>query len=417
MNRPEWAWASYDWANSAFPTVISTFVISAYFTQGIAPDPVSGQVMWGWMQALVGLAIAVLSPLLGAVADAGGRRRALLAMTTLLMALFTAGIWFAKPDPGFALWALVCVALATLCFEVGTTFYNAMLPDVATRARLGRVSGMGWGLGYAGGLACLVLCLVLLVQPDPPLLPLDRGAAEHVRATALLVALWLLAFAWPVLVWVPDPPRTRMGWGQAARSGLAKLVELIRRLPGRPPVLRFLIARLFYTDGMNVLFVFGAVFAAGVFGMGFEEILLFGIALNITGGIGAVAGGWVEERIGVKPTILLGLLALMTLGGAVLLVDSKAAFWVLGVSLGLFFGPVQAGSRSLMAQLAPPAEMAAHFGLFALSGRATSFLGPAVLALVTDATGSQRWGMAVVVVLLGAGALLLLTVRAPARVE
>jgi len=415
MTRREWAWASYDWANSAFPTVISTFVIAAYFTRGIAPDPVSGQVMWGWMQALVGLGIAFLSPLLGAIADAGGRRRALLAMTTGLMAFFTAGLWFAEPAPGFALWALACVALATLSFEVGTVFYNAMLPDVASRARIGRVSGIGWGLGYAGGLACLVACLVLLVQPDPPLLPLDRGAAEHVRATALLVALWLLAFAWPVLVWVPDPPGVRRGWGEAARTGLAELVALIRRLPSRPPVLRFILARLFYTDGLNVLFVFGAVFAAGVFGMGFEEILLFGIALNVTAGLGAVAGGWVEERIGAKPTILLSLVALMVVGGAMLTVESKAVFWVLGVSLGLFFGPAQAGSRSLMAQLAPPAEMAAHFGLFALSGRATSFLGPAMLALVTEATGSQRWGMAVVLLLLGTGALLMLTVRPPPR--
>jgi UMF1 family MFS transporter len=178
---------------------------------------------------------------------------------------------------------------------------------------------------------------------------------------------------------------------------------------------RFLLARLFYTDGLNVLFAFGAIFAAGVFGMGVEEILLFGIALNVTGGLGALAGGWVDERIGAKRTILLSLLALMGIGAAMLLVESKALFWVLGVSLGLFFGPAQAASRSLMAQLAPPGELAAHFGLFALSGRATSFLGPALLALVTDVTDSQRWGMAVVLVLLGGGALILASVRAPRR--
>ncbi|MEI6162575.1 MAG: MFS transporter, partial [Roseococcus sp.] len=148
MTRREWAWASYDWANSAFPTVVSTFVIAAYFTRGIAPDPVSGQVMWGWMQALVGLAIGLLSPLLGAIADAGGRRRLMLLICTLLTALFTAGIWFARPEPGYAAWALLCVALGTLCFELGTVFYNAMLPDATTRERLGRVSGIGWALGY-----------------------------------------------------------------------------------------------------------------------------------------------------------------------------------------------------------------------------------------------------------------------------
>jgi UMF1 family MFS transporter len=416
MTRREWAWASYDWANSAFPTVVSTFVIAAYFTRGIAPDPVTGQVMWGWMQALVGLAIGLLSPVLGAVADAGGRRRALLLICTLLTALFTAGLWFAEPDAAFALWALLCVALATLCFELGTVFYNAMLPDTTTRERIGRVSGIGWGLGYAGGLACLVLCLVLLVQPDPPILPLDRGAAEHVRATALLVAAWLLCFAWPVLLFGPrEERREGIGWRRAAEEGLADILRLLRGLPRRPPMFRFLLARLFYTDGLNVLFAFGAIFAAGVFGMGVEEILLFGIALNVTGGLGALAGGWVDERIGAKRTILLSLLALMGIGAAMLLVESKALFWVLGVSLGLFFGPAQAASRSLMAQLAPPGELAAHFGLFALSGRATSFLGPALLALVTDVTDSQRWGMAVVLVLLGGGALILASVRAPRR--
>jgi len=413
MTRSEGAWASYDWANSAFPTVVSTFVIAAYFTQGIAPDPVTGQVMWGWMQALVGLAIGLLSPLFGAIADAGGRRRAMLLISTLLTATFTAGIWFARPEPGYAIWALACVALATLCFELGTTFYNSMLPAVTTRARLGRISSIGWALGYAGGLACLVTCLLLLVQPNPALFGLDRGAAEHLRATALLVAFWLLVFGWPLLVFVPQAATARTPWGVAVTRGVADLLALLRGLPQRAAIARFLLARLFYTDGLNVLFAFGAVFAAGVFGMGFEEILLFGIALNVTGGIGAFVGGWVEERLGARATILVALVALMVIGASMLTVESKAAFWVLGVSLGLFFGPAQASSRSLMAQLAPPAEVASWFGLFALSGRATSFIGPAALALVTDITDSQRAGMAVVLVLLGIGAAILATVAKP----
>lgn len=415
MTRREWAWASYDWANSAFPTVVSTFVIAAYFTKGIAPDPVTGQVMWGWMQALVGLAIGLLSPLLGAIADAGGRRRVLLLICTVLTAFFTAGIWFALPQPGWALWALVCVGLGTLCFELGTVFYNAMLPEVTTRERLGRISGIGWAMGYAGGLGCLILCLVLLVQPDPSPFGLDRGSAQHVRATALLVAVWLLLFAWPVLVFIPETQVNRTRWGVAATQGLAELLRTLRGLPRNPGIGRFLLARIFYTDGLNVLFAFGAIYAAGVFGMGFEEILLFGIALNVTGGVGAFAGGWIEERLGARNTVLFALFALMALGGAMLLVESKSAFWVLGIALGLFFGPAQAASRSLMAHLAPPAEIAAYFGLFALSGRATGFIGPAALALVTDFSGSQRAGMAVVLVLLGLGAAILASLpRGPA---
>ncbi|WP_421993577.1 MFS transporter [Roseococcus sp.] len=416
MTRREWAWSSYDWANSAFPTVVSTFVIAAYFTKGIAPDPVTGQVMWGWMQALVGLSIGLLSPLLGAIADAGGRRRAMLLITTLLTAFFTAGIWFALPEPGYAMWALLCVGLGTLCFELGTVFYNAMLTEVTTPARLGRISGIGWALGYAGGLACLVLCLILLVQPDPAHFGLDRDKAEHVRATALVVGGWLLLFGWPVLIAVPDAA-ARQPWGVAARDGLAELGRVLRQLPHQPAVMRFILARFFYTDGLNVLFAFGAVFAAGVFQMGFEEILLFGIALNVTGGIGAFSGGWVEERLGARTTVLIALVALMTLGAGMLLVETKSAFWMLGVMLGLFFGPAQAASRSLMAHLAPKGEVAAYFGLYALSGRATGFIGPAALAMVTSLFGSQHAGMAVVLVMLGIGAAILATVRPTAGRE
>jgi UMF1 family MFS transporter len=403
---------SYDWANSAFPTVISTFVIAAYFTKSVAPDPVTGQVMWGWMQALVGLAIGLLSPLLGAVADAGGRRRAMLLASTLLTAFFTAGIWFAAPQPSYATWALLCIALGTLFFELGTVFYNAMLPGVTTRERLGRISGIGWALGYAGGLACLVLCLVLLVMPERAPFGLDRAQAEPVRATALVVAGWLLLFGWPVLVLVKEEARERQPWGRAAMQGLAELLRLLRGLPRHPAILRFMLARLFYMDGLNVLFAFGAIFAAGVHQMGFEEILLFGISLNVSGGIGAFAGGWIEERLGPKRTVLFALLALMMLGGGLLLAKSKAVFWVLGVMLGLFFGPSQAASRSLMAHLAPPAEVTAYFGLFAFSGRATGFLGPALLALVTEMMASQRAGMGVVLVMLGLGAALLASVSA-----
>jgi UMF1 family MFS transporter len=411
MNRTVWAWAFYDWANSAFPTVVSTFVIAAYFAQGIAPDPATGQAQWGWMQAIAALVIAALSPVLGAVADAGARRRMMLAMSTLLTALATAGIWFAEPDPAFALYALICVGIATVGFEVGTVFYNSMLTQVATRAHIGRVSGLAWGLGYAGGLACLGLCLVLLVQPNPALFGLDRGAAEHVRATALLVAAWLLVFAWPVLIALPDPPGRRPSWGQAAASGLAKVRTLLRGLPQRPELLRFLVARLFYTDGLNTLFAFGAIYAAGVFGMGFEQILLFGIAMNVAAGLGAAGFALVEDRLGSRRMVLAALAAMVAFGLPLLLTESETWFWILALSLGLFFGPAQAASRAFMARIAPPGEVAAWFGLFALSGRVTGFLGPATLAAVTAATDSQRLGMATVLVFLAIGALILATVR------
>ncbi|MFZ4407355.1 MAG: MFS transporter [Paracraurococcus sp.] len=415
MSRRAWAWALYDWANSAFPTVVSTFVIAAYFTRGIAPDPVTGQAQWAWMQTLAGLGIALLSPVLGAVADAGGRRRLMLGACTAVMVMATALIWFARPDPAYTLWALACVGIATIAFELGTVFYNSLLPQVAAPAEIGRVSSLAWGLGYAGGLVCLGVALLLLVRPDPALFGLDRGAAEHVRATALLTAAWVTIFAWPVLLALPDPPGARPAWGAAMRRGLAEIRATLRRLPGNPQMARFLIARLFYTDGLNTLFAFGAIYAAGVFGMGFEEILVFGIALNLTAGLGAAGFGLLEDRMGSKRTVLVALGALILLGTGLLLAEGKAQFWTLALALGVFIGPAQAASRTLMARLAPPAEVAAHFGLFALSGRVTGFLGPAVLAAVTAASGSQRAGMATVVVFLAVGAALLAGVREPAR--
>ncbi|SFK15803.1 MFS transporter [Falsiroseomonas stagni] len=413
--RRIWAWAFYDWANSAFPTVVSTFVIAAYFAQGIAPDPATGQAQWGWMQSAAGFGVALLSPLLGAVADAGGRRRLMLGVFTLLLSASTAMIWFAKPDPAYMVYALVCVGLATIAFELGTVFYNSMLPSVAGPAQIGRVSGLGWGLGYAGGLVCLAICLVLLIQPNPSPLGLDRGQAEHVRATALLVAAWLLVFGWPVLLAVPDAPGPKPGWGEAARRGVGEVVALVRTLPRNPALARFILARLFYTDGLNTLFAFGAIYAAGVFGMGIDRILLFGIAMNVTAGLGAAGFALVEDRIGSRQMVLLALAAMLVFGTGLLLATTETGFWVLALSLGLFFGPAQAASRTFMARLAPPEEMAAHFGLFALSGRITGFLGPAALAAVTTATGSQRLGMATVLVFLGIGAAILLTVRDPVR--
>lgn len=419
MTRGAVAWAFYDWANSAFPTVVSTFVIAAYFAQGVAPDPATGQAWWGWMQAAVGFIVALASPLLGAIADRAGGRRAMLALFTLLTALATAAIWFAAPDPAFALAALLAVGVASVGFELGTVFYNAMLPQVATRETMGRVSGLAWGLGYVGGLACLALALLLLVRPDPSPFGLDRAQAEHVRAVALLVAVWIIAFGSPVLVFLRDPPlaAARPRWADAARDGVAELVGILKRLPRSPDLLRFHLARLFYTDGLNMLFAFGAIFAAGAFGMTIEEILLFGIALNVTAGAGAAGFALVEDRFGSRNVVLVSLAALVVLGALLLLAEGKPAFWVLALLLGLFIGPSQAASRTLMARMAPPGEVAAHFGLFALSGRITGFVGPLVLAGVTAATASQHAGMAVILVFLAAGLAILASVAEPPRVS
>jgi UMF1 family MFS transporter len=404
------AWCLYDWANSAFPTVVITFVFAAYFTEVVAADRDSGTAMWANGQSLSAILIAVLSPCLGAVADRTGRRKPWILGFSVLCILATASLWFVRPDPAYAALAVILVALGNLGFELGITFYNALLPELVAKQWIGRLSGWAWGLGYAGGLSCLILSLVFFVQADPPPFALDPAQAEHVRAVAPFAAAWMLLFVLPLFLFVPDLPRRGPPLLAAVREGLQTLWHTFRRIRDYRDIARFLIANMLYIDGLNTLFSFGGIYAAGQFGMAIDEVLFFGILLNISAGIGAVGFAWLDDYLGAKPTILISLGALILLCTAILLVRDKTWFYALGILIGLFLGPAQAASRSLMARIAPPEMRGEFFGLFALSGRLTSFLGPILVGWVTFLAASQRLGMAMILPFLIVGALILLTV-------
>lgn len=410
--RAIWSWALFDWANSPYPTIITTFVFSAYFTKAVAENETIGTAQWGWATGLAGLAVALLAPLLGAMADHTGRRKPWLAVFGGLCITTTAGLWFIQPTTAHVPAALLLVGLSAVFFELMVVFYNAMLPDVAPRAMLGRVSGWGWGLGYAGGLVVLIVALLGLVQVEVPPFGLDKATQEPVRATALLVAVWFALFSLPLFLWTPDTPR-REPLSRAFRHGLGDLKRLWPTLRSHPTIGRFLIARMIYTDGLNTLFAFGGIYAAGTFGMDFSEIILLGIGMNVTAGVGAFAFGWMDDKAGPKPTILLSLVCLMGLGAGTLVVQDKLWFWALALPIGLFVGPVQSASRSLMARLAPAECRNEMFGLYALSGKITAFAGPLLLAWATTLFDSQRAGMATILVMLVTGLWLLRPVWVP----
>ena len=411
--RAVFSWCLYDWANSPYITLITTFVFSTYFTQGVAPTPEKGAAWWGWTMGASAIVIALLSPVLGAIADRGGRRKPWLLVLSLIIAAASLLLWWAKPGGGSVALSLVCVAVSIIAFEISMSFYNAMLPGLVKPSHVGRVSGWGWGLGYLGGLSCLALALFLFIQPETPPFGLDKKSAEHVRTVGPLVAIWLIVFSLPLFFFTPDIAGERLPPGRAIREGLKQLADTVREVRKYKQIGRFLIARLMFMEGINTLFTFGGIFAAAVFGLAQNEIIMFGILLNVTAAAGAFGFAWMDDLVGSKPTILLGVVAIFLLGIPLLLITSTLWFWILGAGIGLFFGPVQAAARSLMARMAPPDKETEMFGLLTLSGKAISFLGPITVATVIDLTGDQRLGMATVLPYIFVGAVIMLTVKAP----
>jgi UMF1 family MFS transporter len=404
-SREIWAWALFDFANSPFTTLVVTFIYATYFTQSAAGGADRGTVLWSRGVTITGIVVAILSPILGAVADRGGFRKLFLVLTTVVCVAGTAALYWIVPERVVA--ALACFVIANVAFETAEVFYNAFLPDVAPPERIGRVSGIGWGLGYAGGLLALVVALVALVQPETPWLGFAKEGGENIRATNLLVALWFLVFSVPTFAILHEDKSKVSQGGQVVRDAYRQLRDTFVEIRRYRQIVRLLIARLFYNDGLITVFAFGGIYAAGTFGFTFEEILIFGIVLNVAAGAGAFALGFVDDKLGGKRTINISLWGLIVAALLAVLAPNKALFWVAGIGVGIFAGPNQSASRSLLGRFVPPDKENEFFGFFAFSGKATAFLGPFLLGLLTQAFGSQRAGVSVVVLLLALGLFLL----------
>ena len=436
-------WVLFDWAAQPFFTLVTTFIYAPYFAATVVADPVEGQALWGYAKAASGLVIASLSPVLGAIADASGRRKPWIAVFGTLLVVGSAALWLGKPGEG-ALLVVVAFAVAGIGAEFATVFNNAMMPSLVARERLGWLSGTGWAVGYVGGLVSLVLVLGLLAASPqsgktllglPPLFGLDPAMREGDRATGPLSALWFIVFVLPLFLYTPDEP-VRMPVRAAIRQGLRMLAGTLRDLPRRRDASLFLLANMIAADGLVALFAFGGIYAAGTFGWGLIEIGLFGILLTVAGTIGAYVGGRLDDRIGPKPVILASLATLIAADVAILAIDpdyvpligtvtpprpddglfaatAERAFLGVGMVIGLAAGPLQAAARTLLVRLAPPDRITQFFGLFALSGKVTSFLGPFLVGVVTAATSSQKAGMAVLIGFFLTGFALLVCVRKP----
>ncbi len=404
------AWCLYDFGNSAFTTVVVTFVYSAFFTKRFAADENAGTALWSRAVTVSALIVALLSPVMGAVADRGGRRKALLLATTVVCVAATAALEVVPPGLGLAWAALAIFTVANVAYEMGCALYNAFLPDLAPPDALGRVSGYGWALGYVGGILALLLVLPLVAGSVPPF-GLDKESGQHVRVAMWVAAAWFAVFSIPIFVRVREdrsrasPPGTPL-----VRAAFGQLLRTLHEVRRYRQVVRFLLARLVYNDGLVTVFGFGAIYATGTFGFTVSKLVGFGILLNVTAALGAVVFARWDDRLGGKRTILvtLGALSLATL--AAVLTADETVFWVAAALLGVFVGPNQSASRALMGRFVPKDMESEFYGFFAFSGKATAFLGPLLLGTLTEAFDSQRAGFAVVIAFFVVGGLLLLGV-------
>ncbi len=435
LSRGARAWMLFDWANQPFYTLIITFIFAPYVVGQVASDPVAGQTLWASLQLVGAICIAALAPVLGAIADAAGPRKPWIGGFALLFVTGCLGLWLAIPgmDP---IWPLViCFLAAFIGSEFMLIFINAMLPDLNPRSEMGRISGSGWAMGYAGGVVVLVLVLAFVAPSGDtgktllgfaPLFGLDPALGEPQRAMGPLTALWFAVFALPMFLFTPDVPR-RLGLSKAVGQGITSLKATFRKLPAQGNLLRYFIASMVYRDALAGLFAFGGIYASGVLGWGITQLGIFGIVAALTGAVGAWAGGLADRAYGPKPVIITSILGLILVSiialatsrtmilGLPVSADSNLpdlVFYACGAVLGAGAGSLQSASRTFLVELAEDRlPMTEAFGIYALAGKATAFLAPLSIGLVTRWTGSQALGVSPVIVLFAIGLALLYSVK------
>ncbi|RWI28532.1 MFS transporter [Mesorhizobium sp.] len=442
--RGIWGWMLFDWAAQPFFTVITTFIFGPYFVSRMASDPETGQAAWGYGIAAAGLAIAVLSPILGSIADQTGPRKPWIALFAAVKITSLCLLWFAAPGSNLFL-VVLFFSLASVAAEFSTVFNDSMMPRLVPKGEIGRISNMAWGLGYLGGMIALIFVVAFMAgSPETgktiigldPLFGLDPKLGEDARATGPLSAAWYLLFILPMFFFTPDAVKG-LPLGPAVREGLSELKSTLGEIRQRSGIFRFLVARMIYQDGVNALLALGGAFAAAMFHWSITEIGLFGIILNVVAIVGCLVAARLDLALGSKAIVMIALvlLSLATIGivstgpgytlfgawvmpgadsGGLFGTPAEKAYIFFGLLIGLAFGPVQASSRSYMARSVTAAESGRYFGIYALAGRATSFAAPFMVATITLASGSSRLGMAAIVLFLGVGLAILIRTPYPA---
>ena len=382
------SWSFYDFANQPYTTLIITFIYSAFFVNYIAPNETNGTFLWANAISITAICVGILSPILGAFADSGGYRKFFLIFFTILCSIFTALLYI--PDSGDVFLALVLVILSNIAYELGTVFSNSYLIDLSNNKNVGRISGTAWGFGFVGGLIALFCALTFF----------DVNIPNDIKLINIFVAIWFLFFSLPAFFFLKDRKKEKLLMSNVILS-FKSLKITFKEIYQYKKILNFLIARLFYNDGLITIFALGGIYAVGSLDFSMREVLILGVVLNIFAAIGSFTFGYIEDKIGVKNVINISLLILIFATLLAFIAPwtnfPKETFWLAGVLLGTMIGPNQSCSRSFLSQIIPIEKKNEFFGFFALTGKATSFLGPLLFGIITT-LHSQQFALLSVVV-------------------
>ncbi|WP_226551189.1 MFS transporter [Celeribacter naphthalenivorans] len=436
-----WGWMMYDWATQPFHTLILTFIFGPYFAEQVIAYLTAGgmdaahakaeaQSIWGYGLTAAGLTIAIFAPILGSIADENKRRMPWIWLFSTLYVIGSAGLWLASPADFPTLLVLIFFGLGLIGVEFTTIFTNALLPALGSREEIGKISGNGWAWGYVGGIIALVIMLLLFAENASgvtllgaaPLFGLDPETREGTRFVGPFVALWFVISMVPFFLWVREPKAASLPMGRAVRKGMSDLIKTLKTLPKRQSLFAYLGASMFYRDALNGVFTFGGIYALGALEWSVVQIGVFGILAAFTGAVFTYFGGIADQKFGPKPVIIFCILVLVSVCLVILTITRESvlftpveagsklpdiAFYICGAVLGAVSGVIQSASRTMMVRQADPERMTEAFGLFALSGKATTFLAPALIALVSDLSNSQRLGITPLIALFILGLVLL----------
>lgn len=424
-------WWAFDWASQPYNTLLLTFIFGPYVNE-LLGDGTQAQAAWGYGVGIAGFLIAISAPFLGAMADLSGRRMPFIWLFSVMYFVGAYGLWWAAPGDFNLMLTLILFAIGLIGMEFATIFTNAMLPSLGSKEDIGRISGSGFAWGYVGGLVALVLMLFFFAESAEtgttllgiePILGLDAEAREGTRAVGPLTAIWFAIGMIPFFMWVRDTPLPgAVPMGQALRGAMPALMKTLRRLPSEKPLMAYLVSSMFYRDALNGMYVFGGIYASGVLGWSVVDVGIFGILAILTGAFFSWLGGRADGRFGPKPVIVVNVVTLTLVALAVVFISRDSvmgipvaegsalpdiAFYILGAFIGACGGALQASSRTMLVRQAYPDRMTEAFGLYALAGKATSFIAPLSIGFVTQMSGSQQIGVMPLVVLFTIGLILL----------